>query len=280
MATALSGEESSGEEVSLDLLVQSQAQLLLDSLGHVQSPAGVVGPLHAKDVGGGGWCFFRAFVDQLGSDVVRGFRVLAAFALAETAKRRLDFAHSVAGSLYELAEPLEVQDGRRALKRAWRGYAGVADALGPFEVGVLDKFEGVIAGDLSDERRYADMHEMLALVQACDMQLLLVEGADVPGAALRTKVYPSDANLDAAAPMLRSGGLDMVFVRYEATAWMHYRSVSFADGRPWRVGEGLRRRVEARVAACPVCEALGRRDIGLARALMLSLLDPAASLLA
>jgi hypothetical protein len=48
------GGADEGPELSLDLRVQSQAQLLLGSFGHVQSPAGEVGPLHAKEVGVGG----------------------------------------------------------------------------------------------------------------------------------------------------------------------------------------------------------------------------------
>jgi hypothetical protein len=267
----------SGEKVSLDVRVESQAQLLLDSLGHVQSPAGTVGPLHAKEVGGGGWCFFKAFADQLGSSSFRGIRCLATLALVEVAKRREEFAHTVPGSLFDLAEPPEVQAGRRALRLCHRCYADVVDTMTPFEVMLLDKFEGVLSGDLLDERRYADMYEMLALVRVCELELLLVEGADAPGAEnMRTRVYPSDGNLDAAVPKLRSGTLDMVFVRYEAGSWQHFRSVCFADGRPWRVSDEIRRRVEARIAACGVCRAVASGERDMARTLMLSLLGPLA----
>ena len=116
---------------------------------------------------------------------------------------------------------------------------------------------------------------MLALVHSCGLELLIVEGADAPGArTMRTRVYPSEETLDAAVPKLRGGVLDMVFVRYEAGAWQHYRSVRFADGGLWRVGSEARSRVERRVADCSVCRALARGQVGAARALMLSLLDP------
>ena len=272
------GAGGSGDEaLPLSVQQESQAQLLLDSLGHVRSPAGARGALHAKDVGGGGWCFFKAFADQLGSDVVRGFRALAALALVEVVRRRAEFAHTVPGSLFALAEPPEVQAARRALKASHRCYAGIAEALSPFEAMVLDKFEGVLRGDLRDARRYAEMYEMLALVQSCGLELLLVEGADVPGApAMRTRVYPSEEGLESAVPRLRGGCVDLVFVRYEAGSWQHYRSVCFADGRPWRLAEAARRRVEGRLSACDICAAVsrGRRDE--ARALMLSLVGPCA----
>ncbi len=260
--------------VPLSIQVQSQAQLLLDSLGHVRSPAGAVGPLHAKDVGGG-WCFFKVFADQLGSTRVRGHGYLAVLALVEVARRRADFAHTVPGSLFQLAEPPEVRAARRDLARSHRCYAGVVDTLPPFDVMLLDKFEGVLSGDLHAERRYAEMYEVLALVQSCGLELLIVEGADAPGArTMRTRVYPSEETLDAAVPKLRGGVLDMVFVRYEAGAWQHCRSVRFADGGLWRVGSEARSRVERRVADCSVCRALARGQVGAARALMLSLLDP------
>ena len=85
-------------------------------------------------------------------------------------------------------------------------------------------------------------------------------------------MYPSEDGLDAAVPKLRSGSLDMVFVRYEAHAWMHYRSVCFSDGRPWRVSEDTRLRVDALVAACPVCRALLQGEVDTARMLLVSLL--------
>ena len=79
-------------------------------------------------------------------------------------------------------------------------------------------------------------------------------------------------------PRLRDGTMDMVFVRYEAGAWQHYQSVRFADELPWRVAADTRRRVEQRVADCQVCCALSRGQRDVARALVLSLLDPHAPL--
>ncbi len=268
------GGDDDGADVPLSIQVVSHAQLLLDSFGHVRSPAGAVGPLQAKEVGGGGWCFYKAFADQLGSVAIRGHGHLAVLALVEVAKRRADFVHTVPGSLFELAEEPEVLAARRALTRH-RCYRNAIDTLAPFDVVLLDQFEGVLSRDLSASRRYADMCEILALVQSCGLELLLVEGSDAPRApAMRTRVYPTMGTVDAAVPRLRDGTMDMVFVRYEAGAWQHYRSVRFADGGLWRVGSEARSRVERRVADCSVCRALARGQVGAARALMLSLLDP------
>ena len=260
------------EDVSFELRQVSQAQLLLDSLGHVRSPAGEAGPLHAKEVGGAGCCFFMAFADQLGPGVAGGFRLLAVFALVQVAKRRADFVASVPSSVWDFSEPLEVQAGRRALATAWRGYSAVALTMEPFDVRVLDKFEGVPREALRDARRYAEQQEMIALLQSCSLELLVVEGADAPGTSARTKLYPSGGDLDAALPKLRRGVLDLVFVRYGVGAWQHYQSVCFTDGRSWRLSEGARCRVEALVAGCPVCGALVHGNVDLARGLMLSML--------
>ena len=46
------------------------AQALLLSLNSVRSPSGSEGLLRRKDVGSGGWCFFLALFDQLGSVVI------------------------------------------------------------------------------------------------------------------------------------------------------------------------------------------------------------------
>ena len=64
---------------------------------------------------------------------------------------------------------------------------------------VLDKFEGVLGGDLSDARRYADEHEILALLRPCGLELLVIEGNDAPGGAdQRSRVYPGLEQMDGA----------------------------------------------------------------------------------
>ena len=160
----------------LSIRVQSQAQLLLDSLGQVRSPAGTVGRLHDREVGGGGWCFFKAFADQLGSATIRDHGYLAVFALAELARRRADFVHTVQGASFDHSETPEMRAARQALMLRPRCYAGVLDLLMPFDVLLLDKFEGVLTRDLLAERRYADDYEIIALMGACGLELLVVEG--------------------------------------------------------------------------------------------------------
>ena len=58
------------------------ATAFLCSFGSLRSPSGREGCLRPKEVGGGGWCFYRAFYDQLGSSVIPSFEYLAVLALA------------------------------------------------------------------------------------------------------------------------------------------------------------------------------------------------------
>ena len=63
---------------------------------------------------------------------------------------------------------------------------------------VLAKFEGVPSGDFSDQRRYAAKQSMFALVQGCGLEVLIVEGGEIPGSALRAKLCPSEGDLGVA----------------------------------------------------------------------------------
>ena len=73
------------------------AAAFLVSFGSVRSPSGVEGCLSPKEVGGGGWCFFRAICDQFASDVVPSFEYLAVLTLASLASRSAEFSHLVPG---------------------------------------------------------------------------------------------------------------------------------------------------------------------------------------
>ena len=70
---------------------------------------------------------------------------------------------------------------------------GVVELLTAFECDVLDKFEGVLAGDLLDERRYADDQAMQVLLAPAGLEVLVLESNDVLGgeATARSKVFPS-----------------------------------------------------------------------------------------
>ena len=150
------------------------------------------------------------------------------------------------------------------------------DSFGPFAVGLLDKFEGVLGGDLLDPRRYADHLGMHCLLESCGLQALVVDGSGVTMEACErlSRVQPGGATWAEAVPELRGGALDMVFARYDTPGWQHYRSVHFLGGGAWRISDEARARVAARFGACDVCQALVAGDVGLARGLMLSLLGP------
>ena len=136
------------------------------------------------------------------------------------------------------------------------------------------RFEGILAGDLLESRRYADAHEMYVLLQPCGLRLLVVEGREEAGEAL-SRVYPGQGRFDVTE--LEAGALDMIVVRYQSGSYQHYESVCFVDGSPWRVSDDVRARVEACYAACTVSQALRRGEVDVARTTMLGLMQAGAA---
>ena len=247
---------------------------LLFSFENVRSPCGREDVLRPKDVGSGGWCFFAAFYDQLGSAEVPTFRYLAVLALVAMADRGREFGGAVRGVDFLGAEVREVREARAALRDVpvYRDL-GVVELLTPYQCLVLDKFEGVLAGDLLDSRRYADDNDMQVLLRPAGLEVLVLESNDVlaGSAAARSRVYPSWERLGSRVhARLQAGELDMVFVRYELGAYMHYTSVAFEDGRPWQVSAAKRRLLEGLYRDCDVCKAVREDDDDLARTLMLT----------
>ena len=256
------------------------AVALLLSFGSVRSPSHVEGVLQPRDVGSGGWCFFNAFYDQLGSALVPSPKYLAVLALSAVAAAPGEFESSVPGSGYLGNEEREVREAREALA-AVAAYCqlGVVQLLTPFECVVLDKFEGVLTGDLLDSRRYADDADMQALLRPVGLEVLVLESndalADTPA---RSRLYPSWEPVgDSVRQRLGAGDVDMIFVRYELGSYLHYESVAFVDGRPWAVCAAKRSAVEALFSSCDVCDAVRAGEYDLARTLMLTRLRDAAA---
>ena len=253
---------------------EDNAAALLLSFQDVRSPAGHQGLLRPKDVGGGGWCFFLAFYDQLGSEAIPECRYLALLALVAIAERAREFEASVQAVDFFGAEVRDLRDARSALRRvaAYRAL-GVVELLTPFQCRVLDKLEGVLEWDLQDSRRYADDDDLQVLLQTAELQALVLESGDVDvgQASARSRVYPT---WDPVGPRVRerlaAGELDLVFVRDERGAHMHYTSVAFGDGQPWRVGAGKREFFETLYHACGGCRAVRDDDCDVARMLMLA----------
>ena len=170
-----------------------------------------------------------------------------------------------------------MRDARAALREVpvFRDPDAV-DGLTPFECVVLDKLEGVLRGDLYDSRRYADDSDLQVLFELAGLEVLVLESNDVLAsqAGSRSRLYPSleRASGGRAEALLAAGALDMVFVRYELGSYMHYTSVEFEGGTPWRVDVDKRAALEQRYVASSVCEAFRRGDLDLARMLVLSAL--------
>ena len=265
--------------VVLEEDLREQVRAFLLSFGRVRSPSQVEGVLQPKEVGGGGWCFFNAFWDQLRPSKVPDVKYLAVLALATMVERYEELAPTVPGVVAgvdgKLMENPEVRDARRFLGRVGVYRDGV-NALTPFACVILDKFEGVLSNDLLEVRRYAGDHEMQALLRPCGLQMLVVESTDMlEGHAQRSRVYPGWHGLDVAQTMLVTGALDAVVVRYELGSYKHYQSVCFDSGEPWSLSEDARARVEASHAACDVSQAVLRGEADEARLMMLTALQRA-----
>ena len=201
--------------------------------------------------------------------------VLALEAMADRQAEFAPFVPGVAGCDDEGA--FEVREARAALREVpvFRDL-GVVEELTPFQCVVLDKFEGVISGDLYESRRYADDHDLQALFGLAGFEALVLESNDVLAdqAGSRSRLYPSleRASDGRAQSLLEAGALDMVFVRYELGLYLHYTSVRFEGGAPWRVDADKRFALEQRYRASGICGAIRRGDADLARMLVLSAL--------
>ena len=132
----------------------------------------------------------------------------------------------------------------------------------------------MITGDLYESRRHADDQDLQVLFGLAGLEALVLESIDILAteAGSRSRLYPSleRASDGRAQNLLGAGALDMVFVRYELGLYLHYTSVRFEDGAPWRVDGDKRDAFEQRYRASSVCEAIWRGDTDLARMLVLS----------
>ena len=201
-------------------------------------------------------------------------------ALDAMAGRQAEFAPFVQGVDDSGPEPCEAREVREA-RAALRDVAvfrdlGVVERLTPFQCVVLDKFEGVVTGDLYESRRYAGDNDIQVLCGPSGLEVLVLESNDVvaTGVAPRSRLYPSHERADAgrAAELLEACVLDMVFVRYELGAYWHYASVEFEGGSPWHIDGAKRTALEARYLASDVCKAVRAGNADVARMLVLSAL--------
>ena len=138
------------------LALRAQAKLALAEYGVVRTPCGVEGELALDAVVGDGVCFYRALHREFGESCVVSFDMLAAFALARLAAKRVEHSAFVPDD----AETAE----RRAALRHVGCYVDVADVFTPFDCYVLNKCEGVLLSECSYSRRWADHLEIDVLL--------------------------------------------------------------------------------------------------------------------
>ena len=262
-ALQLSKTETQGARLQQARLEQASAMLL--SEGALCDTAGHRGNVEVFPIPGDGWCFFRACLHQLKLDGISDFRVLACLALTMLAQRKEEF-HAYVG------DDAEMPARREALAHIC-DYAVSLDRLDPFDIYVLDKFEGVLTNDCSMERRYADQLEIKTLLEVCNLQVVIYHSTDL---AMR-RVMPQDQPFDEAArAALVAGAIELLLVHYVDGAYMHYDSVRFVDGTLWQVAEDTRKRVSEILQNCPTWHALcqGATAWPMARTLLLSILLP------
>ena len=255
----------------------ADATALLLSFQAVRSPSGQSGLLRPKDVGSGGWCFYLAFFEQLGSRVLPSPMFLALLSLERMACRHADFEQFVQGVDEQGVEIREVCEARAVLAQVLVFHdLDVVRGLTPFECVVLDKFEGVISGDLLESRRYVDDNEMQVLLEISRLELLVLESNDLSRteADMRSRLYPSHeiATNGRAQQLFQAGKVDMVIVRYELAQYLHYVSVEFDNGAPWCLDASRRSALEECYRQSGMCKAVLDGDHDSARLLLLALL--------
>lgn len=261
--------------VSPELQAVADATALLLSFQAVTSPSGQSGLLRPKDVGSGGWCFYLAFFVQLGSRVLPDPMFLAVLLLERMACRHSDFAHFVQGVDSEGVELREVREARVALGHVPVFHdLDVVRGLTLFECVILDKFEGVISGDLYEPRRYADDNDVQVLLEIPRLELFTLERNDLSWTEVGScpRLYPRHelACNGRAQELFQAGGLDMVIVRYELGSYLRCASVEFDDGAPWCLGASQRLALEQCYRDSGICKAVLAGEQDLARLLLLS----------
>ena len=122
---------------------------------------------------------------------------------------------------------------------------------------------------------------MQVLLRPTGLEVLVLESSDflASAGAAQSRLYPS-RSLPGAELMARlhAGTVDMVFVHYEIGSYLHYVSVDFVDGAPWRVGAAKRDAVDGLYAASALCRAVRQGEADLARTLLLTKLRGQGSL--
>ena len=243
------------------------AQLLLFSLGNIKDSSGHFGSVTVDPVPGNGWCFFAACCQELGLDEVH-YSVLGCLSLTLLALRKAEFSVFVGEDVEGEAQETAI---RRDVISRVPVYSTCLDYLSAFDLYVLDKFEGVISGDLSNERRYADHPEMIVFLQECGLQMAVLNSAGDE----HSKELPSQLPWSAAtASSLQQGGFQLLLVHYSEGAFLHYDAVCFEDGTPWQVSAEVRSRVRTVLSACQTWTSLMEGDFDMARTLLLSALLP------
>ena len=263
-------ELASHESVAQDQRAQRRhddADLVLFSLGDITDSSGHEGSVTVDPVPGNGWCFFAACCRELGLDEVH-YSVLGCLSLTLLAMRKAEFSVFVGEDIDGEAQGTAI---RRDVISQVPVYATCLEDLSAFDLYVLDKFEGVISGDFSNERRYADNLEMKVFLQECGLQMAVLNSAGDDHSIELPSQRPWSPDT---VSSLQQGNIELLLVHYSEGAYLHYDAVCFEDGSSWQVSAEVRARVRTVLSACDTWTSLMEGDFDLARTLLLSALLP------
>ena len=213
-----------------DVLVarQTQAQQTLDATGPVSLSAESHVALKLEPTLGDGWCFFRGVLRQLDLPQLSDLREVAFTALLAIVKRQADYFVFFAADEYT--------EERRASLQGITEYAAMLPRASNLDVYLLDMFEGLFVGDVSRERRYADIFLVKALLETLELTCLCIAWND----PARVLLLPQQeyVGLDDVYPPT-----DFVFVHYQDGAYLHYDATMPVGRTIWPMTEERKRQI-------------------------------------
>ena len=199
----------------------ARANAVLQHLGHVRCGESAFA-LSVDPVMGDGFCWYRCLTTQanLHNDSDCDVELLAAYALAALAQspeRRYSNDSAEEGA------------ARRRCLLAIHEYTGVVHELDDFDIYILDKMEGVMQKDMSQERRYADEPEMNAVLTCLGLRAAIVDVDTGIGGVPCISLLP-DMTL-CTSEQLCAAEFDALFVHYQMPN--HYDSVVGIGQQLW-----------------------------------------------
>mgnify|MGYP003333432156 CR=1 FL=1 len=240
------------------------ANAMLGQLRPVQPFEGDPFSLCLEHVHGDGFCFFRGIAGQVNLPNVDDVdvRLLAALAFAEV-------ACTAQRDLIDDGEKEKLQRRECISQIPEYVHAARTGALDAFDFHVLDKMEGVLKADLSLERRYASLTDIVALLTHLELTCILLRPQSWKAHGAWREWLPHSF-ADVLDEDIQIGRADLLLVHHEGPE--HFDSVRGVAGQRWAVEASKAQKVSALLHAwnpCPMVRkaihARGRESLRHAR---------------